>query len=98
MEKEAEEIAKEWQALWKNKKIKDYFNVYQAFLWSDMPGMLAAGGAKSEADYYSQLEKNIKKMGDEYIALTKKTMDACRRFEQKTGKILRELSYTPPEK
>jgi hypothetical protein len=28
----------------------------------------------------------------------KRTMDGTRRFEQKTGTILRELSYTPKEK
>jgi hypothetical protein len=97
-EKEAEKIAKEWQALYKNKGITDYFNVYQPSLWSDLPVMVAAGGALSAADYYSHLEKNIEKMGDEYLALTKKTMDACRKFEQRTGMILRELSYIPPEK
>ncbi len=97
-EKEAEEIAKEWQALWKSNGITDSFQVYQPMLWSDIPVMTAAGGALSAADYYSHMEKNIEKMGDEYLALTKKTMDACRRFEQKTGMILRDLSYIPPEK
>lgn len=97
-EKEAEGIAKEWQALWGSKKISDYFNVYQYYLGPDLPAMVAAGGAKSEADYYSHMEKNIEKMGDEYVALTKKTMDACRKFEQRTGTILRELTYIPPEK
>ena len=97
-EKEAEAIAKEWQALWKSKGITDYFNVYQPILWSDMPAMLAAGGALSAADYYSHMEKNVEIMGEEYLTLTKKTMDACRRFEQKTGFILRNLSYIPQEK
>ena len=97
-EKEAEEIAKEWQALWKSKKIADYFNVYQPILWSDLPAMVAAGGAKSKADYYSHMEKNIEKMGAEYVALSKKTMDGCRKYEQRTGTILRELSYVPPKK
>lgn len=97
-EKEAEAIAKEWQALWKSKGITDYFNVYQPMLWSDLPVMVAAGGAISAADYYSHMEKNVEKMGDEYLALTKKTMDACRRFEQRTGFILRDLSYIPLEK
>jgi hypothetical protein len=44
------------------------------------------------------MEKNVEKMGDEYLALTKKTMDACRKFEQRTGMILRDLSYIPQEK
>jgi hypothetical protein len=98
MEEEAEKIAKEWQALWKSKGITDNFNVYQAFLWPDLPAMAAAGGAFSQADYFTNLEKNIAKMGDEYLALTKKTMAACRRFEQKYGMIKKELSYVPETK
>ncbi len=97
-EKEAEKIAKEWQSLHEGKGITDYYNVYQPILWSDIPAMVAAGGALSAADYYSHMEKNVEKMGDEYLALTKKTMDACRRFEQRTGMIIRELCYIPPEK
>lgn len=97
-EKEAEEIAKEWQALWKKNGITDGFQLYQPTLWSDLPVLVAAGGALSAADYYSHMEKNIEKMGDAYLALAKKTMDACRRFEEKTGMILRDLSYIPPEK
>jgi hypothetical protein len=96
--KEAEEIAKEWQALWGSKKISYNFNVYQYYLGPDMPVLVAAGGAKSEAAYYSDMEKNIEMMGDEYAALTKKTMDVCRKFEQRTGTILRELTYIPPKK
>ena len=97
-EKEAEKIAKEWQALWKSNGITDSFQVYQPMLWSDIPALVAAGGALSAADYYSHMEKNVEKMGDEYLALTKKTMDACRKFEQKVGMILRDLSYIPQEK
>jgi len=97
-EKEAEAIAKEWQAMYQKNGITDYYNVYQPILWSNMPAMVAAGGALSEADYYSHMEKNIEKMGEEYLNLAKKTMDACRRFEQKTGFILRNLSYIPQEK
>lgn len=97
-EKEAEKIANEWQALYKSKGITDGFQVYQPVLWSDIPALVAAGGALSAADYYSHMEKNVEKMGEEYLALTQKTMDACRRFEQKTGMILRNLSYIPQEK
>lgn len=74
------------------------FDIKQDYLGPDLPAMVAAGGAKSEADYYSDMEKNIEKMGDEYVALTKKTMDACRKFEQRTGTILRKLTYIPPKK
>jgi hypothetical protein len=74
------------------------FDIKPNYLGPDMPAMVAAGGAKSKAAYYSDMEKNIEMMGDEYTALTKKTMDVCRKFEQRTGTILRELTYIPPKK
>jgi len=64
-------------------------------MWSDLPVIVVAGGAKSEVDYYTQSEKHLQKFGEEVQALMKKTMDWTRRFDQKTGTILRELSYMP---
>jgi len=96
-EEEGEAIAREWQALYGSNKITDSFNVYQYMIGSDIPAMVAAGGAKSAADFYSNEAKNLKKMGEEYQALAKRTMDLCRKFEHRTGTILRELSYTPKE-
>jgi len=98
MKKEAEEISHEWQALFKNNGISDGWSVYVGVMWSDLPVLVVAGGAKSEADYYTQNEKNFKKFGEQVQSLMKRTMDGTRRFEQKTGTILRELSYTPKEK
>lgn len=98
MEKEAEEICHEWQALFKNNGISDGWSIYVGVMWSDLPVLVVAGGAKSEADYYTQNEKNFQKFGEKLQPLMKKTMDGTRRFEKKTGTILRELSYTPKEK
>jgi hypothetical protein len=53
---------------------------------------------KSEGDFHMQSEKTQKKCGDQYLALMKKTMEVCRKFEQKFGKYVPEISYTPEEK
>jgi hypothetical protein len=98
MEKEAEEIAHEWQALYKNAGIPDGESIYMGAMWSDLPVLVVVGGAKSEADYHVQKEKNLQKFGDKFMSLMKKTMDINRKFVWKTGTILRELSYTPEEK
>ncbi len=98
MEKEAEEICHEWQALFKNNGISDGWSVYMGVMWSDLPVLVVVGGAKSETDYYTQNEKNFQKFGEQVQSLMKRTMDGTRRFEQKTGTILRELSYTLKEK
>jgi len=98
MVKEAEEIAKEWQTLYKNNSIAESYNVFQPMMWSDLPAFVAAGGALSQADYFTNFEKTAAKFGDAYLALSKKTMDTCRRYEQKFGMIKRELSYVPEKK
>jgi len=98
MEEEMEKISHEWQALYKSNGIPDGWNVYMGAMWSDLPVLIVAGGAKSEADHYAQGEKDMQKFGDKVLPLMKRTMDLSRRFEQKTGTILRELSYTPKEK
>ena len=98
MEAEAEKISQEWRSLYKSHGVSDGWNIYIGTMWSDLPVLVVAGGAKSEADYYTQSEKYMQKFGDKVMALIKRTMDGTRKFEQKTGTILRELSYIPKEK
>jgi hypothetical protein len=93
-----EKISKEWLDLYKKHGITNSYNVYQPMIWSDMPVVVAAGGALSASDYFIHSEKDIMKMGDEFLALNKKTMDKCRRFEQKYGMLMKELSFIPEMK
>ncbi|UCC41026.1 MAG: hypothetical protein JSV96_06240 [Candidatus Aminicenantes bacterium] len=98
MESEAENISHDYQELYKSHGISDGWEIYIGAMWSDLPVLCVAGGAKSEADYHIQNEKNMQKFGDKHMALMKRTMDGTRKFEMKTGTILRELSYTPKKK
>ena len=95
---QANSIAKEWQALYKENNIPDGWNFYVGDFGSEEPVRVVAGGAKSAADYFQQVEKNVKLFGEKYGEMAKKTMDICRRFEQKFGMIRPDLSYTPKEK
>lgn len=98
MEKEAEKLSKEWQALFKKSGIADPYNVFQAVMWSDMPVSVSAMSGTNAADFFSRNADNIAKMGDAYNLMVKKTMDMCRRFERKMGTVLRECSYVPTKK
>lgn len=90
---EAEEIAGEWRALYKNMNIPDGHVIWIAEMWPDRPLLLATGRAKSAPDYYTQFEKHKIMLGEKYRALAKRTMDICRKFEHRTGYLLKELSY-----
>ena len=95
---QANDIAKEWQALYKANNIPDGWNFYVGDFGSEEPVRVVVMGAKSAADYFQQGEKTIKLFGEKYGEMTKKTMDICRRFEQKLGMIRPDLSYAPKEK
>jgi hypothetical protein len=97
-ETEAEQIAKEWQALYKSKNIPDAFEVWMLVMGPDLPMIAASRWGKSEADFNAEDEKNLKKMGDAYTALAMKTMALCRKYERKMGQRLDALSYTPAPK
>jgi hypothetical protein len=95
---QANDIAKEWQDLYKANNIPDGWSFYVGDFGSEEPVRVAVGGAKSAADYFQHQEKTIKLFGEKYGEMTKKTMDICRRFEQKLGMPRPDLSYTPKEK
>jgi hypothetical protein len=97
-ENEVEQIAKEWQALYKGNNVPDAFQVWMLVMGPDLPLVVASRWGKSEADLNAEDEKNLKKMGDAYTALAKKTMALCRKYERRLGYRLDELSYTPAAK
>ncbi|MEE8179531.1 MAG: hypothetical protein V3T89_00215 [bacterium] len=95
MEKEAEEIAKKWKALYKSKNISDRYYLWVGDIGTDMPVYCVLGGGKSAADFFSQAEKNDKLLGEEAMALWEKTLKLCRKIEQKTGRPRPDLSLIP---
>jgi hypothetical protein len=95
---EAEQIAKEWQALYKSKNLPDAFQAWTLVMGPDLPLIVASRWGKSEADYNAEDEKDLKQMGEAYTALAKKTMALCRKYERRTGYRLDSLSYAPAAK
>jgi hypothetical protein len=97
-ENEAEQIAKEWQVLYKSKNIPDGFQVWMLVMGPDLPLLVAARWGKSQADFNAAEEKFLETMGDAYTALAKKTMGICRKYERRMGYRLDGLSYAPAAK
>ncbi len=97
-ENEAEQIAKEWQALYKGKNIPDGFQVYMIVMGYDMPATVAARWGKSQADFNAEDESVSKTLGDAYTELAAKTMALCRKYERRFGYRLDALSYSPAVK
>lgn len=95
---EAEKLAAEWQAFFKSKGMNDGYNVFTSLIWSDLPVWVVSSGAKSEADFYANQAKMAAALGDDYMALAKRTMDGCRKYERRTGVYVPELSYIPKQK
>jgi hypothetical protein len=98
MEMEAEKLAADWQAFFKRKGINDGFNVFTSLIWSDLPVWVVTSGAKSEEDFYANQAKMAAGLGDDYMALAKRNMDGCRKYERRTGVFVPELSYIPQKK
>jgi len=97
-DREAEQVAKDWQALYKSKDISDGFLTYMLIMGPDLPLIVGARWGKSEADFNAAEEAFIKAAGESYSAMAKKTMALCRKYERKTGYRLDALSYWPADK
>ena len=95
---EVEQVAKEWQALYKSKNIPDAFWNYMLVMGSDLPVVVSARWGKSQADFNAEDEVIFKTLGDAYMPLVMKTMALCRKYERRTGYRLDELSYAPAAK
>ena len=97
-EKEFEKVCKEWVTLQKNKNIPDGYSLAVSVMGTELPLYIGNSKGKNAGDYFSQMEKNWKLLGDEGKALMKKTMALCRKIESKNSWFRPDLSYIPKEK
>jgi len=98
MEKEEEQIGREWVELYKRKNIPYGYSLYAGVMGTDMPLYIMLLKAKSAADYFSQSVKIRELLGEERKGLLKRTLDGTRKVEKKTGKFRPDLSYIPKDK
>ena len=97
-EREFEEICKEWVTLYKRKNIPEKFDTYAGDIGTDMPFYFLTGRAKNAIDFYIQDEKEQEILGEEYMALLRKTLATLKELKFKTGWFRSDLSYMPEEK
>lgn len=98
MEIAAEKLAAEWRAYFKKQGINDVVNVFTSLMWSDLPVWVIATGAESEEAFHTQAAIKAANQNDDYLALTKMTMDGCRKYERRRGESVPELSYYPKQR
>jgi len=94
-EQQAEQIAKDYVALFKEKKIPDGFTIYMAMSGHDLPLLVAVIPAKSPADFAATDERTNAALGDALRALQGRAMAITRRIEHKDSWYRPDLSYMP---
>ena len=94
-EEQAEQVAKDYVALFKEKKIQDGFTIYTAQSGHDLPLLVAVIPAKSPADFAAVDEKTAAALGDPLRTLQGRALALTRRIERKDVWFRPDLSYMP---
>lgn len=94
--REAEAIAKDVAALYREKGIRDGYSVFQAILGSDMPYLVVSMPGKSPADIEGRLAETQEKLGDAWTPILERINRATRAFETKYAWDRPDLSVPPP--
>ena len=94
-EEQAEQVAKDYVALFKEKKIADGFMIYTALSGHDLPLLLSVIPAKSPADFAAADEKTTATLGDALRTLQGRALALTRRIERKDTWYRPDLSYMP---
>ncbi len=95
---EAEAVARDYVALFKQKNIAERYSIYITVLGEDLPLLVAAIGAKSEADSVSADERVNATLGADVRPLQARAMAITRKFERRQAVYRPDLSYPAPMK
>ena len=90
---EAEAVAKDYVALFKQKNIGERYSIFISVLGSDLPLLVAAIPAKSAADLLSADERVNATLGADVRPLQGRAMALTRRFERREAAYRPDLSY-----
>ena len=86
---------KKWVELYKEKDIPSGFNTYVGGIGTEQPLYIVTSMGKSAADFFTQAEKNQKKLVEDAQKIGMKALPLIRKVEDKTGMYRHDLSYTP---
>ena len=94
---ELEEIAKGFAELYREAGIDTGFDIYQPVTGADLPYIIVAQVAKSEADYFANRERIREILGEKAKKLAEKVGATVRKIEYKSGTPRPDLSYPTPD-
>jgi hypothetical protein len=95
-QKEAEAIARDYVALFKQKNLPDSFNIYMAVYGNDLPLLVVAIPGKSEADLLAADDRVNTTLGADVRPLQQRALAITRKFERREGTLRPDLSYPAP--
>ncbi|HSL83650.1 MAG TPA: hypothetical protein VLF66_12820 [Thermoanaerobaculia bacterium] len=96
MEMEAEQIARDVAALYREKEILDAYGVFQAVLGSDMPFLVVSVPGRSVADIETRLAEIATTLGDAWPPIQARIHAATRDFVSKYAWARPDLSLAAP--
>jgi hypothetical protein len=94
-EADADALAKEFAALYRQKRISDGYRLFKVVLGPEMPLLIVTVGAKDPVDYAAADKANRDLLGAEGQALFQRAFAFTRRFEQHGGWVRPDLSLEP---
>lgn len=94
--REAEAIARDVAALYREKGVRDPYSVFQSILGSDMPYLVVSIPGKSAADIESRLAEVESKLGEAWLPLQERIHGATRTFVRKYAQERPDLSIAAP--
>jgi hypothetical protein len=95
-QKEAEAIARDYVALFKQKNIAESFNIYMAVYGNDLPLLVAAIPGRSDADLIAANNGVNTTLGADVRPLQQRALAITRKFERREGTLRPDLGYPPP--
>lgn len=96
MAMEAEQIARDVAALYREKEIPDAYAVFQAVLGGDMPFMIVSIPGSSVADIEARFAETAAALGDAWAPIQARIHGATRDFVSKYVRPRPDLSLAPP--
>jgi hypothetical protein len=98
-EKEFENVLRQWVELYQDKNISMGWSTFALEMGAEMPLYFWTETGKSAAEYFTEGEKAVKKLGEEKTKeLGEKTQACLRKYEYKTGRPRPDLSVNPKAK
>lgn len=94
-EADADILAKDFAALFRQKKVADGYRLFKVVMGPEMPLLMVVVGAKDPTDYAAADKADRETLGAEGQALFQRAFTITRRFEQHGGWVRPDLSLAP---